>query len=297
MSNSNARFYSYWNKSLASFKYANRSTHLNDARESVLRWWWEYLKLSKDYWLLCQTCPPGRPETTDKRLARVFKFFGNIHEENFDKWWVNTGYMLFAEVDGPAEVRLHLPGRLLIPQNNWGSLLVEIPLSLSKKTITKRIHEILKEHEEQRPDSWLAASKAEFPVNPVRFRVPTLKVTHMVYCLHQNRIVRPRLIHGDDYEVPDIFEIGKMSGVCHGNTRLGHETDLNAAKKNRVRATIGRYIARANLLIQNVEIGTFPVFKPVEPQKRFTAKQIKHFNQFEEEWLSLKLGSELNSKK
>jgi hypothetical protein len=294
---SNKEFYSYWNKSLLSFRYENRAAHLKDARESVLRWWWEYLKLSKDYWLLCQICGQGRPETTDKRLARVFNAFGNIHAQDFDEWWVNTGHLLFAEVDGPAEVRLHRPGRPLTPQNNWGSLLVEIPLSLSKKTITKRIHEILQEHGDQRPDSWLCASKAEFPVNPVRFRVPTLKVTHMVYCLHQNRIVRPRKILGDDFEVPDIFEIGKMSGVCHGNTRLGHETDLNAAKKNRVRATIGRYIARANLLIQNVEIGTFPVFKPVETQKRFTVKQLKHFQQFDEEWLSLKIGSELNSKK
>jgi hypothetical protein len=297
MSSSNAQFYNYWNKSLASFQYANRATHLSHARESVLRWWWEYLRLSKDYWLLCRTCASRRPETTDKRLARVFNSFGNIHEENFDKWWVNTGYLLFAEVDGPAEVRLHLPGRPLIPQNNWGSLLVEIPLSLSKKTITKRIHEILKEHEEQRPDSWLAASKAEFPVNPVRFRVPTLKTTHKLYCLHHNLIVRPRLTHGEDYEVPDIFHIGKLSGACHGNIHLGDNATRNAMLKNRVRATVGRYIARANLLIQNVEIGTFPVFKPVEVQKRFTVKQVKHFKTYEEEWLSLKLGSELNSKK
>ncbi len=295
MKSSNAQFYNYWNKSLASFKYANRAAHLSHARECVLRWWWEYLKLSKDYWLLCQTCSPGRPETTDKRLARVFKFFGNIHEESFDKWWVTTGYLLFAEIDGPAEVRLHLPGRPLTPQNNWGSLLVEIPLSLSKKTITERIHEILKEHEEQRPDSWLAASKAEFPVNPVRFRVPTLKTTHKIFCLHQNLIIRPRLILGEDYEVPDIFQLGKLSEVCEGNTRLGQSSDVNAKKKNRVRATIGRYITRANLLIQNVEIGVFPVFKPAEVQKRFTAKQLKHFHQFEEGWLSLKLGSELNN--
>lgn len=291
-----SQFYSYWNKSLAQFKYSNRSTHLAHARESVLRWWWEYLKLSKDYWLLCQTCSPGRPETTDKRLARVFSSFGDIHAQKFDSWWLSTGHMLFAEVDGPAEVRLHLPGRPLIPQNNWGSLLVEIPLSLSKKTITKKIHELLKEHEDRRPSSWLGASKAEFPVNPVRFRVPTLKITHDVYCQHQMLIVRPRLIHGDDHEVPDIFNLGKMLDISYSNTRLGYQSDENAKKRNRVRATVGRYITRANLLIQNVEIGTFPVFKPVEVQKRFTAKQLKHFERFEEQWLALKVGSELNKK-
>ena len=297
MKSANAQFYNYWNKSLASFKYANRATHLSHARESVLRWWWEYLKLSKDYWLLCQSCSPGRPETTDKRLARVFNAFGNIHAQNFDKWWVSTGYMLFGEVDGPAEVRLHPPRNPLIPQNNWGSLLVEIPLSLSKKTITQRIHEILKEHEDQRPSSWLGASKAEFPVNPVRFRVPTLKTTHDVYCQHQMLIVRPRLKHGDDYEVPDIFNLGKMLNINYSNTRLGSESNENAKKRNRVRATVGRYITRANLLIQNVEIGTFPVFKPVEVQKRFTTKQLKHFERFEEKWLALKVGSELNKDK
>ena len=72
-------------KGLARFRYETPEGEVRAAAESVRRWWWEYLRLSKDYWLVCKTSSNrNNPRTTDERLARIFQKFGNIYNITFD---------------------------------------------------------------------------------------------------------------------------------------------------------------------------------------------------------------------
>ena len=41
-------------KSSPNITYRNEADELRGALESTQRWWWEYLRLSKDYWWVCQ---------------------------------------------------------------------------------------------------------------------------------------------------------------------------------------------------------------------------------------------------
>jgi len=84
-------------KGLPRFRYRSLEAELADARVSVRRWWWEYLRLSKDYWLVCQTSRSRlRPETTDEGLANIYKKFGNVHDYTFDQWWLERGSRVFT---------------------------------------------------------------------------------------------------------------------------------------------------------------------------------------------------------
>ena len=70
------------------------------------------------------------------------------------------------------------------------------------------------------------------------------------------------------------------------------------AKKNRMRATVSRFLRRDDQLISNVEHGKFPVFtSAVRPERRFTQKQLANHIELEPEWWSLDLTSELTGNK
>jgi hypothetical protein len=112
------------------------------------RWWWEYLRLSKDYWLVCQTSERGAVKTDDQQLRRVYRGFGDIYSCTFDEWWLERGYRLFTEQEKfpkvvevqrrPSERKRQVPAEDKI----W----VEVPLKLSRRTIQKQLGKLLDEY-------------------------------------------------------------------------------------------------------------------------------------------------------
>jgi len=61
-----------------------------------------------------------------------------------------------------------------------------------------------------------------------------------------------------------------------------------------MRASVSRFLRRAEQLISNVEYGKFPVFTNHEkPQQRFNQRQLDQHKELEAEWWSLNLTSEL----
>ncbi len=56
-------------------------------------WWWSYLRLSQDYWWVCQL----RGAADDVRLADMYDDFGNVYDMTFEQWWRTRGISLFNE--------------------------------------------------------------------------------------------------------------------------------------------------------------------------------------------------------
>lgn len=295
-------------KGLPRFRYRSQEAELADARVSVRRWWWEYLRLSKHYWLVCKTSRNHlRPETTDEGLANIFKKFGNVHDCSFDDWWLDRGSRVFREQHEPPRVKEIHPLPENISRVRQGKILIEIPLALSRGTIQRQISRILKKYEDQRPNNRLKISRSEFPINPVRYRLHTLQVMHEVYCLHRELIEKPaalRTLAGTEdqrrewarkYDQrADLYRIGKLLRISPSNERLIGEADEIRAKQNRMRASVSRFLRRAEQLISNVEYGKFPVFFNHEkPEQPFTSRQLEQHKELEAEWWSLKLTSEL----
>ena len=286
-------------KSLPTFRFTKKEfeLELSEAQTSVYRWWYEYLRLSRDYWFLCKVSHGRAVQTTDKRFAEIYNDFGDIFKLPFGSWWKSRGRKVFRESAAPRKVRVLNPRspELESSGDKWGSLVVEIPLSLSRRQILRQVGKEITARQEKRPGNLLATSTAKYPVNPVRFKIPTLQTMHEVYCLNRELIVRPNFYENlkkaegfkrQSLQV-DQFRIGKILHLNRDAEKLHGDNTAVSRKKNVMRATVSRYIARAEHLIANVELGRFPDFSPVTDSgmMRFTQKQREMQEILEEEWL------------
>jgi hypothetical protein len=287
-------------------RFRNAKDSLDVVKEGVHRWWWEFLRLSKDYWLVCQTSKNRRPETQDIELARVYRAFGNIYDCTFEQWWEDRGSWVFREQERfpqVKEVARHPRDRAMAmpqPDQAW----VSIPLKLSRRTIQRQLSKILDAYEEQRLNNRLEMSTSKFKLNPVQFRLHTLRKMHEVYSLHRELIDKPaalkKLKKNEKFERrADLFRIGALLRVSPSNESLRGEVEEIFKRQNRMRASVSRLLKRTELLIANVERGAFPSFKPVDslPRPRFNSAQLELHKALEEQWWSLNLTSSLSAGK
>lgn len=288
-------------KGMGQLYFRTMEEELAKARVSVRRWWWEYLRLSKDYWLICQTSSSlNNPRVADEKMRWIYRKFGDIFSVDFDTWYERTGSHIFREQEAlPDVIEINNDFGNLTEARD-GKILIEIPLSLSQATINKKINRILKKHIDERPTNKLEMSKSQFPINPVRYRLHTLQKMHEVWCLHRELIAKPIALGEaeDQYETKaDLFRIGKVLRLSPSNELLAEDVDLNHKRLNIMRATVSRYLNRANLLINNVEQGVFPVFKKIQKKEIFTNKQRESHAELEKLWWDLDLTSDLSGSK
>jgi hypothetical protein len=291
-------------KGLPNFRFTKRESgiQLAQAEESVYRWWYEFLRLSHDYWFLCRQSEGRSPQTKDERFAQVYRDFGDVFQVPFRLWWKIRGNRIFKETAAPPKVRALKPNHLELDTRNdrYGRILLEVPLSLTRKRIMRQVGKILDEHEAARPRMRIEATTARYPINPVRYQLHTLQTTHEVFNLYRELVVFPQFTNSRrialgyepvDFEV-DQYQIGKILHLNRNAEKLiGDEREI-ARRKNTMRATVGRHLSRAKLLIANVEIGEFPKFDKIETNTaRFTLDQIKHRDALTDEWLSRSLFS------
>ena len=287
------------------FKSAQES--LEKAKTSVRRWWWEYLRLSKDYWLICQTSQQYRVETQDERLADIYRAWGDIYNCTFEEWWLDRGPSVFQEKEAFPEVKeiTRKPKERFQTKMLEDHLWVDIPLKLSKRTIQRQLGKILEAHQEQRLRNRLGLSTSEFKINPVQFRLHTLKVMHEVLTLHREMVEKPKLFakgkinHMNSIAKGDLFRIGKLLRISPSNESLHGEPSEVIKRQNRMRASVSRLLNRGEMLISNCEIGIFPSFKsvPLTDQMRFSDRQIRKHEELENDWWKIDLTSELSAGK
>lgn len=275
---------------------------LSYARTSVRRWWWEYLRLSKDYWLICQTSSsPNNPRTTDDGMRWLYRKFGDIYKTDFDTWYERTGTYIFREeVALPDVIEINSDFSNLTEERD-GKLLIEIPLSLTQATINRKINRILKRHINERPTNKLQTSKSQFPINPVLYRLPALQKMHEIWCVHRQVIAKPIALNEakDKYSTKgDLYKIGVALRLSPSNERgMAQDVELHHQRLNRMRATVSRYLGKAQILIGNVELGKYPVFKKTSPVERFSKNQRESHAELEKLWWDLDLSSQLSGTK
>lgn len=290
-------------KGLRRLRYKKPEESLEEVRTSLRRWWWECLRLSKDYWLVCQTSQGHIIATEDERLRRVYRRFGNIYSTSFDEWWIERGYRIFSEEEKFPKVK-EVPRRAIerkshSPDND--KIWVEIPLKLSTRTIQKNIGKILKEYKSIRLNRRIELTTAEFKINPVQFGTSILQKVHEVYALHRELIEKPKWLKQNKPESlrerskADLYRIGKLLKVSPKNESMSGSPDEVRARHNRMRVAVSRNIQKAGLLISNAERGIFPSYEEVaKNEQRFTKRQLDQHKELESKWWELNLISELS---
>lgn len=284
-------------------RFRNAKDSLVVVKEGVHRWWWEFLRLSKDYWLVCHTSKDRKAETQDRELAKVHRAFGNIYDCTFEEWWQERGSWVFREQEAFPKVqelaRYARDRNASMPQpdQTW----VSIPLKLSRRTIQRQIGKILDAYEEQRLNNRLEMSTSKFKLNPVQFRLHTLRKMHEVHSLHRELIEKPAALKtlnkNQGFERrADLFRIGSLLRVSPSNESLRGDTEEIFKRQNRMRASVSRLLKRTELLVANVEQGVFPSFKLKDTagNPRFTSAQIEMHKALEEKWWAVDLTSALS---
>jgi hypothetical protein len=210
-------------------------------------WWWEYLRRNNDYLKCCENEGKGK-------LSELYKDFGDVRGESFREWWRVKAVPLFAEKRSDIRVD-EVETKDEIP-NEWDKedlMILKISLGMDKKSIKKIFNQILKKRhttERGRPVQKFGKSTAKYPINQ-NFTIDNLRIGLEVYDLYKSTREGDKKLK--------LWEIGVEKRLLADS--MPHPNDDNGEKllkRNRMAATVGRYIKQAEKRIENIGRGIFP---------------------------------------
>ena len=255
---------------LSNQKYSQLGLEIAAAKRSLYYWWWRYLRLSDDYWWLCQQ--KGR--TADKEFAATFKLFGDVFTKDFGDWWADRGTQVFSyEVDPPKVELISVREMSWVPPIKWIQP-VMVPLHLTKSEILAQLSELLKDHKPKPLPKSIASGQEMEDLRGVRKQV--LIDAHRVWCLNDaiNRAIAADLL--DRPERCTQHWIGKQLGIEPEPDAERKSATAQVEKNERLalRVKVNRYLVKSRAVIANVELGHFPSMKPVPERERWSKKQL-----------------------
>lgn len=210
------------------------------AEASLYGWWWRFLKANPNY-------PPRGVLRDDPARAAVYQDFGRLGD-SFQDWWQMRGRRLFHERGDIPLVRLL--ERRADPRHRMAtlSLVVEVPLNISREGIIEQLNFVL---DRFHPGDALLRhehSTARWPIYPrPRYRRDKLPTLLAVWEARQRD---PQ---------PTFWEIGQELGLAAW--LKVDENDRSPAASD-VRKTLGDKVQRlyeqAEKLVHNAALGQFP---------------------------------------
>jgi hypothetical protein len=246
-------------KGMRLFRYVRPDVLLDDAKQSPYFWWWAYLRLSKDYWWVCQL----KGKADDPRLRSMYRDFGDVFAMTFEDWWRKRGTHLFAERLAPPEVRELDRVNMRLSPGMSAHLLLEIPLNLTEATIIKQVKKLLRNHPSREVQRRSSAKRALAKFTGIRKDL--LQIAHLTWQMHwQSRDPSQSYKIGQVQGSKSLYQIGKELRLVR--TCMPQVTDNaeRAAKRvNGMKVAVSRMLARANNLAQNAAVGTFPSVQPI----------------------------------
>ena len=259
-------------KGMRRFRYRRDDLLLNDALRSPYYWWWAYLRLSKDYWWVCQR----RGVADDQRLREMYLDFGKVYEMTFEQWWDKRGIALFSEQVALPAVREINPNDMQLSRNKERHLLLEIPVNLTQRTIISQVRILLRRHAERQVERRSSAQRKLAKL--IGIRQDVIESAYSVWRLHyESRDGRTVEKIGKAKGAKSLYQIGKELRLVRTCMPAATDDKERAAKRvNGMKVAVSRMLTRANNLIDNTAVGTFPsiqslkepiVWRPVQQQK------------------------------
>lgn len=265
MNKPNTLFY----KGIDGFTSEHHYEILQKAADSSYRWWFEYLRLSKDYWWLCKQ----KGKTLDPEFKKVWLAFGDVFEVDFAQWFIKRGYAIFQQSVAPPKIEVVDDGKGMRPPifSTESRIFLAVPTDISEKTLKKQFIEIIRAIENRA----VRKGKADFSLLKVKgVRKQVLEKAHGVWCERfKQSYMRDHQI--DDGTKLDMYEIGERLAISPAHNRRAGEREKDRILKERVmRVAVNRMYHRAEALIANAELGKFPSYEKVTvKKKRWTKEQ------------------------
>lgn len=209
-------------------------------KNTVYFYWWEYLRRNALYLQTCE-CGGAGP------CADLYKDFGDVRSADFKAWWTEDGrgVRLFAEPRANDMVRVLEEGEAAISPSE--ALTISLPLSFPKRLLEKRIKELLAQHHTgARGKQYAKLSKALYRVQG-QPNIPALALGLEVWDLQKAHPELPLWKIGN--KVPGVLRVQKISE--------GEKPRETVDKRRVLAAVTGRYLRRANALIDLIKTGIF----------------------------------------
>lgn len=227
------------------FGTANHPKPPSSWQRSVYYWWWEYLRRNDAYKICCSKGGTGE-------LAQLYADFGDVHAMDFKQWWseANRGANLFAEQAVEDRLRELKPDQAAA-LGSWDKdqfMVVLVPLSQTKRHLTKRFTTLLKQrHEGARGKRMLTKTTAKYKLAG-QFTIESLRATLNAYDLRQA-----------DPKMP-LWRVALEAGLAKTvqKERTGSIYEPDADQKNALNVAASRALKRAKAMIANTSRGVFP---------------------------------------
>lgn len=219
----------------------DREEELRRARESAYFWWWMFLAESREY----RRAVSG---AKDEPYAEMAADFGRIRGTGFDHWWMQRGRDLFSERMAIPIVRALKHGDVVNIRQLNEKLVLEIPLTVRRRTIIRQINKLLDQRHDGRELRVMRHSTAQRQLNPdSRMRVPTMALLHRIW------------VHKKENPDQPLFELGeelRLSPVFIRKTSDDQEDKDYKARCMTI--VVQRYLRKAEALIYWAARGKFP---------------------------------------
>lgn len=241
------------------FKSHSIPESMERAKGTLYETWFNSLQLSPYYQGICET-----GEFPSEQAEKTFHLFGDLRNTTFDKWWVATGYGIFAEKKPFNKVSI--TNEVNSNGEDVPILRLEIPLNVSPKTLRNQFDNLLELHHPHYKDfdRW-QASTAE-----VRFE--NRKLTSASLDLYLE-IYKEYLANENDL---GLYELGVMKKVNSKLVVLHSDRPKEVADKHvKMANAVSEYIEKAKNLVAYATEGIFPCVENhhwIERKKRNTSK-------------------------
>jgi hypothetical protein len=237
-----------------------RDESLEAALKAPHYWWWAYLRLSKDYWWVCQR----NGVADDPRLREMYRDFGKVYEMTFEQWWDRRGIDLFSEKVDLQTVRVLSPDNVQLSKPVDRHLLLEIPINLTERTIISKIREHLRAHPNRQVVRQNTSERKLAKL--VGIRKDVIESAFAVWRVYdQSRDGRQIDKIGQTQGSKSLYQIGKELRLVESCMPAATDDKERAAKRvNGMKVAVSRMLSRANNLIANAAIGNFPSVQPLK---------------------------------
>lgn len=278
-------------RNLSRRNYELKRDELAAAKRSLYFWWWKFLRLSPDYWWLCQQ----KGKTRDKEFAKTYRDFGDVFDVygDFDLWWGAHGEGLFAYQLSPPKVNFYDDNEITLRRRRRWYYLVMVPKFFTKTEVLKQLDTLFDRFQPEAFPEELSSRRSMASLQGIR--KPVLIEAFKVWCL--NAAIQRGKADGSLQQPQRYtqFWIGKTLGLREADGRVKRYDKRKEDCENlAMRVKVNRYLSKVHALIRNVEVGIFPSVRMPEPRRYWTLQQERDLQKAIKDglWLSPEAASE-----
>jgi len=216
------------------------------SKVSPYYWWWAYLQKNEDYRKCCEQGGKGK-------LAKLYADFGDVYELEFRLWWsrLKRGAYLFGEQEKNDRIyKVSSIAKCTEVLQNPSLILAYIPINESKSQLLKSFKILLKKEHQTKLGRRKVVSTAlySFCSTP---SVSALEQTLTVYEAWQESL--------KSKQNKTLADIGIELRLVREFIPYSKDTPKEVTtKRNKMSATVSRYIRDAEAIIANTALGRFP---------------------------------------